>query len=75
MRRAAYKMLPDSEGFFGELPGFQGVWANADTLEDCRRELQEAMEDWIIVRLRHNLELPMVDGIDLNAKAEEQEVA
>ena len=74
MRGAQYRPLPDAEGFFGEIPGFQGVWANADTLEQCQLELQEVLEDWIVVRLRHNLDLPVVDGIDLNVKPQ-QEVA
>ena len=75
MRGAAYKLLGESDGFFGEIPGFPGVWANADTLEECRTELQEVLEDWIIVRLRENLGLPVADGIDLNSTAGRQEVA
>ena len=31
MTRARYKILED-DTFFGEVPGLQGVWANADTL-------------------------------------------
>lgn len=76
MRRAAYKILPDNEGFFGEIPGFQGVWSNAETLEACRDELREVLETWILVRLHHQLELPVIDGLDLNPKPlEQQEVA
>jgi len=26
----------------------QGAWANAETLEACRDELQEVLEGWII---------------------------
>ena len=36
MRRATYEILPDGT-FYGEIPGFQGVWANSATLEGCRR--------------------------------------
>jgi len=35
MRRATYEILPDGT-FYGEIPDFQGVYANADTLEACR---------------------------------------
>ncbi len=45
MRRAKYEILEDNGTFYGEIPGFQGVWSNAATLEDCRRELQEVLED------------------------------
>ncbi len=29
MSKATYEILEDDEGFFGSIPGFQGVWANA----------------------------------------------
>jgi len=65
LHRASYKILPDDGTFFGEIPGFQGVWANADTLEACREELAEVLEDWILLRVSRNLPLPVVEGIDL----------
>jgi predicted RNase H-like HicB family nuclease len=68
MGKATYELLPDSEGFYAEIPGLQGVWANAPTLEGCRRELQEVVESWLIVKLRHGDPLPVLDGIDLNAR-------
>jgi predicted RNase H-like HicB family nuclease len=40
MHRAEYEILSDGT-FYGEIPGFQGVYANADTLEGCRDELKE----------------------------------
>ena len=63
MRRAKYEILEDNEGFWGEIPGFQGVWANADTLEECRDELQSVLEGWIILGLQFNDPMPEVDGI------------
>ena len=63
MRRAKYEILDDNEGFWGEIPGFQGVWANADTLEECRDELQSVLEGWIILGLQFNDPMPEVDGI------------
>ena len=50
MMRARYKILDDGT-FFGNIKGFQGVWANADTLEACRNELEEVLEGWIILSL------------------------
>jgi predicted RNase H-like HicB family nuclease len=52
--------------FYGEIPGFQGVYANAETLENCRELLQEVLEGWIILGLRLQHELPVVDNLDLN---------
>ena len=68
MRHAKYEILPDDGTFYGDIPGFQGVYANAATLEACREELQEVLEEWIVVRLTDNLELPSVDGLELSIK-------
>lgn len=64
MRLAKYEILED-QTFYGEIPGFQGVWANADTLEACRDELQSVLEDWLILGLRMGHSLPIVAGINL----------
>jgi predicted RNase H-like HicB family nuclease len=58
MHRATYKILPDDGTYYGELPGFQGVWANASRLEDCRDELEEVLEEWILLSIHKNLPLP-----------------
>ena len=68
MRRAHYEILSDNGSFYAEIPGFQGVWANANTLEGCRDELQEVLEGWIILGLKLNHPLPVVDSVDLNTK-------
>jgi len=68
MRRAQYEILPDDSTFYGEIPGFDGVWANADTLEGCREELEEVLEEWILLRVSKHLPLPTVDGIELTIK-------
>ncbi|MGQ9630260.1 MAG: type II toxin-antitoxin system HicB family antitoxin [bacterium] len=68
MRRAKYEILPDDGTFYGEIPGFDGVYADADTLEACREELREVLEEWILFRLSKNLPLPVVDGIELAIK-------
>ncbi|HEU5438238.1 MAG TPA: type II toxin-antitoxin system HicB family antitoxin [Ktedonobacterales bacterium] len=68
MHRAAYKILPDDSTFFGNIPGFEGVWANAPTLEATRDELEEVLEEWILFRISRNLPLPEVDGLRLEFK-------
>jgi len=34
-----------------------------DTLEDCRDELEEVLEEWIFLRIARGLPLPVIDGI------------
>ncbi|MDQ1329378.1 MAG: hypothetical protein QG641_2668 [Candidatus Poribacteria bacterium] len=68
MRHAKYEILSDDGTFYGEIPSFNGVYANADTLEACRDELEEVLEEWILFRISRNLSLPIVDGIELTIK-------
>ena len=74
MHRAIYKILDDDGTFFGEIPDLPGVFANADTLEACREELIEVLEGWILLGLHLQHHIPVLDGIDLNPRIQ-QEVA
>ena len=51
LKIAKYKILKDGS-YFGEIPGLRGVWANGGSLEACRAELQEVLEDWLVLQLR-----------------------
>lgn len=57
LREAKYKLLKDGS-YFGEIPGLKGVWANAKNLEDCREELREVLEDWLLLKIRDREKVP-----------------
>ena len=65
MERASYRVVPDEDAIYGEIPGFDNVTAQADTLEYCRHDLAEALEEWIFFRWSRQLPLPIVDNIVL----------
>ena len=65
MRQAKYEILSDDASYYGEIPGFQGVYANAETLEECREQLAEVLEGWILLHLIDNTPLPVVNGLEL----------
>ncbi|MHC9544962.1 MAG: type II toxin-antitoxin system HicB family antitoxin [Vulcanimicrobiota bacterium] len=44
------------------------MYSHADTLEKCREELQEVLEEWILFRVSKNLVLPVIDGISLTIR-------
>ena len=69
MRKARYDILEDGT-YYGEIPGFQGVFANAPTLEACREQLQEVLEGWILLGLQLGHHLPEVDGVKLEMHKE-----
>ncbi|TAL67282.1 MAG: type II toxin-antitoxin system HicB family antitoxin [Bacteroidetes bacterium] len=62
---AHYEIIEDEEPFYGEIPQLQGVWATGKSLEDCRRNLRESLEGWIIVSLNKNIELPKLKDINI----------
>ena len=66
MGNAHYELIEDDKIFWGEIPGLKGVWARGKTLEECRNVLREALEEWIVFRLKRNLEIPVIKGINLN---------
>ena len=66
LEQAVYEIIEDEGTYWGEIPGLQGVWARDATLEGCRRELREALSDWLVLRLWLDLSIPIVAGIDLN---------
>lgn len=76
MRHAHYELMENGH-FFGSVSPCRGAWGEGATLEECREELQGALESWIVAGLRHGDELPVIDGIDLNEKkhAEADQVA
>ena len=43
MRRAKYELLTDDGSFYGEIPGCEGMYSTAATLEACRDELEEVL--------------------------------
>ena len=57
LKQAKYKLLKD-RSYFGEIPGLRGVWANASSLEVCRNELREVIEEWLLLSIRNKEKIP-----------------
>ena len=71
MEHATYEILPDDGSYYGEVPLCPGVHANANTLEACRKELEETLEDWLLLRVHKQLPIPEVDGLRLEVNTEQ----
>ena len=65
MANAKYEILQEDNSFYGEIPGFDGVYANAKDLEICKAELEEVLEEWLFFRISKNLPVPTVNGLKL----------
>ena len=67
LKRAMFERLSDDGSYYGEIPEFQGVWANAGTLYECFEELRRVLEEWIVLRLTAHKPLPTVGNLSLTA--------
>ncbi len=63
MRKARYEMIEGDKRFYGHIPECPGVWAAGESLEGCREELQEVLEDWLSLGLRLGHPIPEIDGV------------
>ncbi|HVP04212.1 MAG TPA: type II toxin-antitoxin system HicB family antitoxin [Dehalococcoidia bacterium] len=69
MKHAKYEIMED-RSFYGEIPECPGVWANTESLEECRRELQEVLEGWLILKLKdQDDDIPVIDGVSLASQS------
>lgn len=55
--RAQYRAIDDGS-YAATVKGLRGVIATGATLEACRRELAEVIEEWVLVRVARGLEVP-----------------
>lgn len=69
IQKACYKQLEDGN-WFAEIPGFTGVWANGEPVEECRTELPEVLEEWLLLKIRNGDSLPAADGAEIRFKTQ-----
>jgi predicted RNase H-like HicB family nuclease len=58
LQRAKFEIIKDEEPYYGEVTELEGVWATGKTLEECRHNLAEVIDGWLVVRLRKGLPIP-----------------
>jgi len=67
MSKAVYDKLEDNT-YYGKIPQCPGVIAFGKTLYECQENLRQALEGWIIVKIRHGDQLPIIGKINLNKR-------
>lgn len=67
IEKAQYKRLVDGT-WYAEIPGFKGVWANAKSVEACRKELWTVLEEWLILKLQDREPIPKISGVTLRIR-------
>lgn len=67
LKHATYEMIDDEDPYYGEIPQLKGVWASGKTLEECRQNLVDVLDSWLVVRLRKGLRIPSLGKIKVEA--------
>jgi predicted RNase H-like HicB family nuclease len=73
LKRAEYISLEDGT-FAARVDGLRGVIATGPTVEECREDLIEVIEEWITIRLERGLDIPALDGHTIGVSRESMAV-
>lgn len=66
IKTAKIEKTNDPLPYYAEIPGFEGVWAQGKTLKECKKNLQEVLEEWLIIKIRKKQFVPTLEPYDLN---------
>jgi predicted RNase H-like HicB family nuclease len=67
LRRAHYSNLENGT-FCATVPALPGVIATGPTLEGCRDQLAEVVEEWVLVRVARGLRVPPLGRVKVAVK-------
>ena len=67
LKRASYKPL-DEGGYCATVRGLRGVIGYGETLEQCREQLAEVIEEWILVRVAQGLAVPKLGRVSIRVR-------
>jgi predicted RNase H-like HicB family nuclease len=66
LEKARYEIIEDQDPYYGEVPGLDGIWASGSTLEECRRELEKTIEDWLLFSVAKGLPIPPLEDVEIH---------
>ena len=67
LHRAQYRIVDDGL-FCATVAGLPGVVATGQTLEACRDQLAEVIEEWLLVRVSQGLRIPRLGTATVQVK-------
>jgi len=65
LRRARYEIIDDKEPYYGEIEELRGIWATGKTLEECRNNLKDVIEGWILLSIKKGLPIPKLGDFEI----------
>ena len=69
LERAEYDTLEDGS-YVATVAGLQGVIAVGDSFEECRKDLIEVIEEWIVARIQWGYPIPPIAGHTIESSKE-----
>jgi hypothetical protein len=67
LERARFERLSD-DTVCGTVRGLRGVIAIAPSTRECRAQLAEIIEEWILVRVAQGLAVPKLGGVSVRVR-------
>jgi len=65
LEHATHEIIDDEEPYYSEVPELRGIWATGKSIEECRRNLMAATEDWLLFSIAKGLPIPALDGVTI----------
>lgn len=66
LKKAQYEIIDDDEPYYGEVLELKGVWATGNTLEECRNNLKDVIEGWLILSIKKGSPIPKLGDIEIS---------
>jgi predicted RNase H-like HicB family nuclease len=67
LERAVYQPI-DHGMWSATVRGLRGVIAVGSTVEECRQQLAEVVEEWVLVRVARQLAVPRLGGVVIRVR-------
>jgi len=65
LNMAHYEIIDDEEPYYAEIKELPGVYATGKTLEECRSNLIDVIEGWIIISIKKGIPLPKLGQFEI----------
>ena len=65
LKRARYEIIHDDEPYYGEVKELKGVWATGKTLEECRNNIKNVIEGWLLLSIKKGLPIPKLGNFEI----------
>ena len=66
LKKAHYEIIQDEEPFYGEISELPGVWGSGKSLEECRNNLKNVLESWILVSVKKGIPIPKIGDYEIS---------